>query len=164
MLIRVNFDPNWAKSRGWLFFCEWTFFCKATVANNYYLVLSPPELIIMSDGENIPPVPIENRIKNEIPFLSNVMVVGDQRDFLACLMTLKVNFHIIYICKKCYFNHIFVTLLAFLLCASHVKFKDCLQFESECSSERVSLIGEMEYGMEWWNEKWNGTMNVHSYS
>ena len=94
MLIWVNFDPNWAKSRGWLLFCEWTFFCKATVANNYYLVLSPPELIIMSDSEKIPPVPIENRIKNEIPFLSNVMVVGDQRNFLACLMTLKVNFHI----------------------------------------------------------------------
>ena len=44
----------------------------------------------MSDGENIPPVPIENRIKNEIPFLSNVIVVGDQREFLTCLMTLKV--------------------------------------------------------------------------
>ena len=47
----------------------------------------------MSDGENIPPVPIENRIKNEIPFLSNVMVVGDERSFLTCLMTLKVHFH-----------------------------------------------------------------------
>ena len=48
----------------------------------------------MSDGENIPPVPIEDRIKNEIPFLSNVMVVGDQRKFLTCLMTLKVlHFH-----------------------------------------------------------------------
>ena len=93
-LIRVNFDPNWAKSKGWLLFCEWTFFCEATVANNFYLVLSPPELIIMADGENIPPVPIENRIKNEIPFLSHVIVVGDQRNFLTCLMTLKVNFHV----------------------------------------------------------------------
>ena len=53
-------------------------------------LLSLSELIIMSDGENIPPVPIEDRIKNEIPFLSNVMVVGDQREFLTCLMTLKV--------------------------------------------------------------------------
>ena len=88
-------------------------------------LLSPPELIIMSDGENIPPVPIENRIKNEIPFLSHVMVVGDQRNFLTCLMTLKVNFHIC-ISKKCYFNHILVTSVAFLLCASHVKFKECI--------------------------------------
>ena len=28
----------------------------------------------------------------------------------------------------------------------------------------VSLITGMEYGIEWWNGKWNGTMNVHSYS
>ena len=28
----------------------------------------------------------------------------------------------------------------------------------------VSLIAGMEYGMECWNGKWNGTMNVHSYS
>ena len=28
----------------------------------------------------------------------------------------------------------------------------------------VSLITEMEYGMEWWNGKWNGMVNVHSYS
>ena len=25
----------------------------------------------------------------------------------------------------------------------------------------VSLITEMKYGMEQWNEKWNGTVNVH---
>ena len=28
----------------------------------------------------------------------------------------------------------------------------------------VSLIAGMEYGMEWWNGKWNGTVNVHSCS
>ena len=28
----------------------------------------------------------------------------------------------------------------------------------------VSLIAGMEYGMERWNGKWNGTVNVHSYS
>ena len=27
----------------------------------------------------------------------------------------------------------------------------------------VSLIAGMEYGMEQWNGKWNGTVNVHSY-
>ena len=53
--------------------------------------VSPPELIITSSGDNIPPVPIENRIKDEIPFLSNVMVIGDQRQFLTCLVTLKVH-------------------------------------------------------------------------
>ena len=24
--------------------------------------------------------------------------------------------------------------------------------------------GGMEYGMEWWNGKWNGTVNVHNYT
>lgn len=47
------------------------------------------ELIITSGGENIPPIIIEDAILKEIPFLSNVMVVGDKRKFLSCLMTLK---------------------------------------------------------------------------
>ena len=29
---------------------------------------------------------------------------------------------------------------------------------------RVSLIAGLEYGMEQWNGKWNGMVNVHSYS
>ena len=28
----------------------------------------------------------------------------------------------------------------------------------------VSLIAGMEYGMEWWNGKWNGMVNVRSYT
>ena len=49
-----------------------------------------PELIITAGGENIPPVPLEANILREIPFLSNVMIVGDKRPYLTCLMTLKV--------------------------------------------------------------------------
>jgi long-chain-fatty-acid--CoA ligase ACSBG len=47
------------------------------------------EIIITSGGENIPPVLLESNILREIPFLSNVMVVGDKRKYLTCLMTLK---------------------------------------------------------------------------
>ena len=52
------------------------------------------ELIITSGGENVPPVPIEDRIKKEVPFLSNVMVVGDHRNYLTCLVSLKVCLHL----------------------------------------------------------------------
>ena len=53
------------------------------------------ELIITSGGENIPPITIENNILREIPFLSNVLVVGDKKKYLTCLMTLKVCINVI---------------------------------------------------------------------
>ena len=51
----------------------------------------PLEIIITSGGENIPPVNLEANILREIPFLSNVMIIGDKRKYLTCLMTLKVG-------------------------------------------------------------------------
>ena len=51
------------------------------------------ELIITAGGENVPPVYIEEHIKSEVPFLSNVMLIGDKRKFLTCLTTLKVIDH-----------------------------------------------------------------------
>ena len=62
--------------------------CTSCWINSCYLV---SELIITSGGVNIAPVPIEDRIKKEVPFLSNVMVVGDNRNYLTCLVTLKVS-------------------------------------------------------------------------
>jgi long-chain-fatty-acid--CoA ligase ACSBG len=47
------------------------------------------ELLITGGGENIAPVLIENEIKSHLPFLSNIVVVGDQKKFLAALLTLK---------------------------------------------------------------------------
>lgn len=49
------------------------------------------ELIITAGGENIPPIIIEDIIKEELPLLSNVMVVGDRRKFLSALLTLRVT-------------------------------------------------------------------------
>ncbi|XP_058491860.1 long-chain-fatty-acid--CoA ligase ACSBG2-like [Solea solea] len=47
------------------------------------------ELIITAGGENIPPVPIEDALKAEVPILSNIMLIGDKLKFLSMLLTLK---------------------------------------------------------------------------
>jgi len=50
------------------------------------------EIIITSGGENIAPANIEDQIKLSLPtLLSNVMVVGEKRKFLTCLLTLKTE-------------------------------------------------------------------------
>lgn len=49
------------------------------------------ELLITAGGENVAPVPIEDAIKAELPMLSNVMVIGDQRKYLTCLLALKTD-------------------------------------------------------------------------
>ena len=66
------------------------------------------ELIITSDGHNIPPMYIEESIKSKVPFLSNVMVVGDNRKYLTCLLTLKV--------RNVYHSHWIVILFLYLVC------------------------------------------------
>ncbi|XP_030048671.1 long-chain-fatty-acid--CoA ligase ACSBG2 isoform X2 [Microcaecilia unicolor] len=49
------------------------------------------ELIITSGGKKIAPVPIEESVKKEVPIISNVMLIGDERNFLSMLITLKCN-------------------------------------------------------------------------
>lgn len=49
------------------------------------------ELLVTGGGENVAPVPIENNIKEELPFLSNVMLIGDQMKFISALLTFRVT-------------------------------------------------------------------------
>ncbi|KAM5232333.1 long-chain-fatty-acid--CoA ligase ACSBG2-like [Hipposideros larvatus] len=47
------------------------------------------EILITAGGENVPPIPIENMVKEKIPIISNVALVGDKAKFLSALLTLK---------------------------------------------------------------------------
>ena len=58
----------------------------------YTIVGRIKEIIITAGGENIAPVNIEDEIKKELGnLISNIMVVGEKRRFLSCLITLKVK-------------------------------------------------------------------------
>lgn len=49
------------------------------------------ELLITAGGENVAPVPIEQNVKQELPYISNAFLVGDRRKFLSALLSLKTE-------------------------------------------------------------------------
>ena len=51
------------------------------------------EVIMLRGGESVLPLPIESRILTALPFLSHVVVVGDGKPYLSCLMTLSVRLY-----------------------------------------------------------------------
>ncbi|XP_046857270.1 long-chain-fatty-acid--CoA ligase ACSBG2-like [Xenia sp. Carnegie-2017] len=58
--------------------------------NGFYFITGRiKEIIITAGGENIAPIPIEAQIKLELPVISNVVLIGDKRKFLSCLITIK---------------------------------------------------------------------------
>lgn len=46
------------------------------------------EMIITAGGENIAPVPIEDKIKDGAGILANCMTIGDRRKYMTCLVSL----------------------------------------------------------------------------
>lgn len=49
------------------------------------------ELLITAGGENVPPVLIEDNLKELLPAVSNVVVIGDKKKYLSCLFTLRAE-------------------------------------------------------------------------
>ncbi|XP_065908687.1 long-chain-fatty-acid--CoA ligase ACSBG2-like isoform X2 [Dysidea avara] len=55
-----------------------------------YVVGRIKELVLLNNTEKISPDYVEGHIKNEIPFLSNVVLIGEGRKYLTCLLTQKI--------------------------------------------------------------------------
>ncbi len=49
------------------------------------------EIIIGAGGENIAPVPIENKLKKICPIINQVLMIGDQQKYNIALITLKLS-------------------------------------------------------------------------
>jgi len=47
------------------------------------------EIVITAAGENISPLFIEDNIKAALPIISNCILIGDKRQFLSVLLTVK---------------------------------------------------------------------------
>ena len=64
---------------------------KIDAEGNLFVTGRIKELIKTSGGENIPPLRIEDRIKEQLPIVSQAVVIGHNRRFLTCLLTLKTE-------------------------------------------------------------------------
>ena len=49
------------------------------------------ELIITAGGENVAPLPIEHKFLELCPIAGQIMVIGDDRKFLSCLITFRTQ-------------------------------------------------------------------------
>ena len=49
------------------------------------------DVIKTSGPAKVYPVPIEERLKKELPFISHAVVIGEAKDYLTCLLTFQVG-------------------------------------------------------------------------
>ena len=48
------------------------------------------DLIKNARGQKVAPAPMEEAIKNELPCISNAILIGERRKFIGCFLTFKV--------------------------------------------------------------------------
>jgi len=78
---RAIIDPD-----GWLHTGD-----KASIDNNHITITGRiKEILVMSNGEKVPPTDIELAILKD-PLFSQVMVIGEQKSFLSALVVLNIN-------------------------------------------------------------------------
>jgi long-chain-fatty-acid--CoA ligase ACSBG len=64
---------------------------KLDANGNLFITGRLKELLKTSGGENIPPVRIEQRLQQELPIVSQAVVIGNNKNYLTCFFTLKTE-------------------------------------------------------------------------
>eukprot|EP00828_Plagiopyla_frontata_P024036 TRINITY_DN306_c0_g2_i2.p1 TRINITY_DN306_c0_g2~~TRINITY_DN306_c0_g2_i2.p1 ORF type:complete len:209 (-),score=33.00 TRINITY_DN306_c0_g2_i2:107-733(-) len=59
--------------------------------NNLSITGRKKEILKTAGGENIAPAPIETMLKEQIPILSNAVILGDNKKYLVALLTLSTE-------------------------------------------------------------------------
>jgi len=59
--------------------------------NFHAIVGREKDLIITAGGENIAPQPIHDLVKEQLPVISQVLLLGDKQKFVSCFLTLAVE-------------------------------------------------------------------------
>jgi len=57
----------------------------------HFIVGRQKDLIITAGGENVAPSIIQDNVKEQLPIISNVLVLGDKQKFCSCFLTLSVE-------------------------------------------------------------------------
>ena len=57
----------------------------------HFIVGREKDLIITAGGENIAPQPIHDKVKEKLPVISQVLLLGDKRKFVSTFLTLAVD-------------------------------------------------------------------------